>query len=680
MPDQQKNSLTPSEWFSSSPAFRFKVPVYQRLFTWEEPQFDRLLEDLYNHFKNNENDDPYYLGIITVVEQEGKEQEGKEQKGKFILIDGQQRLTVITILAAMLRGATGSDINILDYIDYEARPDDRESLTKIWGNGSKWLEKAEEELQNTLEAENISSRSMCEFIMHIKRNYDKWSSLWEKVNESLTLLVSILPKEYTDDFKLQNEYFEKMNSAGKQLEPHEILKVRICSNEKDKNAFDKWNAIEDFTERYRDPSGEPCGKKTNETSSVCLFNAILEDVGEKSERKGSLEKWRPSLIDFPMFLLHVLNIPCGNKPDIPSDSHRLLEHFHLLLQNIQNSNKSFVEDMIKYRTFLDQWIIHRAIDTTSVDDGADDTRFRFWTDDNNESTYVNYVNEGKEDVTNLKMKFKQVQMALYALEGESQEWMLTVYQDNLDYDKTSDNSSTELEHLYIVLCNYLIEKSSFVENKEEGELWQINPRFQVDKEEWPDDYLTYKEHMRAAFICLDFFLWLLANSDDKDDATLELKGVVFGKDGPSEVITRFVPRANRSIEHFHPQTDGNSQNRGDKADNDPAKDGWKAVIKPDGPSVKDVFGNLALISAGRNSEYSNMSVGGKADLIVRSVEKKNIESIKLLLMKNACDGQDKKWLPETAREHAKCMKKVVLWGLNKAGYTADTTLSLPHAK
>ena len=229
-----------------------------------------------------------------------------------------------------------------------------------------------------------------------------------------------------------------------------------------------------------------------------------------------------------------------------------------------------------------------------------------------------------------------------------------------------------------VLRDYLIEKSSF--GVKEDARWKINSRLKVDIEKWPDDYLTYEEHMRAAFICLDYFLWLLANSDDKADATSTLKGTVFGTGGPGEVITRFVPRANRSIEHFHPQTDNSSQNRGVKADNDTRKDGWGALIKPNGPSIKHIFGNLALISAGRNSEYSNMPVGGKSDLIVRSVEKKSIESIKLLLMKNACKGQDKEWLPDTARAHAKLMKKVVLWGLGKAEYKSDTALSSQSTK
>ena len=660
-----EDKMTPKEWFSNN-NLKFKVPVYQRLFTWDDRQFDRLLNDLREHCKNCTSDviQCYYLGIVTTV---------KVGETERILVDGQQRLTVISILTAML---SDHKVDISKFLAYEARPDDAKALKTIFEKGKQWLQSGSEtELLDELNNNNITSESMRRFIVHIYKNKDDtnigdenlkgWNGIWKMIFDKLTLLISELPEEYRANLTLQNEYFEKMNSAGKQLEPHEILKVRVCGEEEDSSAFDKWNAVEDFTKRYEDPSA----KGINEKSPKCLRNAVLEDVGEKIERKGSLEKWRPSLIDFPMFLLHVLNISLGDECGIPSDSHRLLEHFN----NYHSKNDNFLGTMVDYRKFLDHWVIHREIDGADGDGGEDDSRFSFWMTDNRESTYVNEGNEGNEN-EGVKKKIKQIQMALYALEGERQEWLRTAY---LAY-KEPDNNFSKLKHLYIVLRNYLIEKSYFVVKKEEGGQWQINSRFQVNIEEWPDDYLTYEGHMRAAFICLDYFLWLLANS--KDDATLNLKGEVFGKDGPCEVITRFVPRANRSIEHFHPQTDNSSQNRGEKADNDTTKDGWGAMISSGRTSVKDIFGNLALISAGRNSEYSNMPVGGKADLIVRSVEKKSIESIKLLLMKNACLGQDKEWLPDTARAHAKLMKKVVLWGLRKAGYISDTTLSPHHTK
>ena len=46
------------------------------------------------------------------------------------------------------------------------------------------------------------------------------------------------------------------------------------------------------------------------------------------------------------------------------------------------------------------------------------------------------------------------------------------------------------------------------------------------------------------------------------------------------------------------------------------------------------------------------------------MESKNIESIKLVLMLNACGGKDEKWNPECALEHAKSMLKVLKAGLD----------------
>ena len=642
MPDQQKNSLTPSEWFSSSSTFRFSVPVYQRLFTWETSQFDRLLDDLTDHFITNDSSDPYYLGIITVVIREGKKGE------KFILIDGQQRLTVITILTAMLRGANandaGSDINILNFIDYEARPDDRESLTKIWGKGSKWLEKSEEELQNILEAENISSRSMCEFIMHIKRNYDKWYSLWAKVEVGLTLLVSILPEEYTDNFKLQNEYFEKMNSAGKQLEPHEILKVRICSKGKD---FDDWNAVEDFTKRYEDQSVNTSNKgAANDDTPICLIKAVREKAGEKVVRKGSLEKWRPSLIDFPMFLLHVHNITSkGSLESIPSDSHRLLECFRSALD--RELCLQFVENMKKYRNFLDEWIIHKevAADVAQDDEGADNSRFRYWKQGGTyEITYIDGIDVEKTE-NRLYMNLKQLQMALYAFEGDSQRWLIEAFNCCNNGEDTNSDVQMIAKKLYCGLLKYLMKKTSFF-----GEDLSLCSEFKG--ETIADSTITYHlTRNRADFVYLDYLLWLLA--DEKIERDLEIFCGI--PHDAMRAIKAFVPRANRSIEHFHPQTDIFSEDCLRKAWGEP-------LAKNSVDQIKDIFGNLALISAGRNSEFSNWPVNEKSAKIDRLIKRESIESIKLLLMRYDCDGKDEQWTPDKARQHANKMLKVIKWG------------------
>ena len=68
---------------------KLNIPIYQRLFVWEEEQINLLLNDLYNSF-TAPNNPPYYIGIITIV----------ENNGKWDIVDGQQRLTFLSLFGA----------------------------------------------------------------------------------------------------------------------------------------------------------------------------------------------------------------------------------------------------------------------------------------------------------------------------------------------------------------------------------------------------------------------------------------------------------------------------------------------------------------------------------------------------------------------------------------------------
>ena len=72
----------------------FSIPLYQRLFSWGEEQVNGLLYDLKNHFKPTCDDGtPYYLGMLSCI----------KSGNYYDLIDGQQRFTVMTLLAIVLR-------------------------------------------------------------------------------------------------------------------------------------------------------------------------------------------------------------------------------------------------------------------------------------------------------------------------------------------------------------------------------------------------------------------------------------------------------------------------------------------------------------------------------------------------------------------------------------------------
>lgn len=79
--------------------FAFSIPTYQRPYAWTTDQVSELLTDLLSFLGNSsqsvEEVNPYFLGSIVLI----KEEEAPEAD----IVDGQQRLTSLTILLAVLR-------------------------------------------------------------------------------------------------------------------------------------------------------------------------------------------------------------------------------------------------------------------------------------------------------------------------------------------------------------------------------------------------------------------------------------------------------------------------------------------------------------------------------------------------------------------------------------------------
>ncbi|KGQ60907.1 DUF262 domain-containing protein [Gallibacterium anatis] len=80
-----------SKVFSSD--FQYFIPDYQRPYSWEKEHIKRLFDDLYEFYQRNTEED-YFLGSIVVIKQ--------DKIPKSDVVDGQQRLTSLTILFAAL--------------------------------------------------------------------------------------------------------------------------------------------------------------------------------------------------------------------------------------------------------------------------------------------------------------------------------------------------------------------------------------------------------------------------------------------------------------------------------------------------------------------------------------------------------------------------------------------------
>ena len=74
------------------PTSYFQIPDYQRPYDWGDEEIQQLWDDIYSAFDGQE--DFYFLGPMVLV---------KTEDEHFEVVDGQQRLTTLTILFCVLR-------------------------------------------------------------------------------------------------------------------------------------------------------------------------------------------------------------------------------------------------------------------------------------------------------------------------------------------------------------------------------------------------------------------------------------------------------------------------------------------------------------------------------------------------------------------------------------------------
>lgn len=78
--------------FSSD--FDYEIPSFQRPYAWTEEEAGDLFDDLYDFYINEAEDEQYFLGSIVLVKE--------DDKPPAEVIDGQQRLTTLTILLSAI--------------------------------------------------------------------------------------------------------------------------------------------------------------------------------------------------------------------------------------------------------------------------------------------------------------------------------------------------------------------------------------------------------------------------------------------------------------------------------------------------------------------------------------------------------------------------------------------------
>lgn len=100
-----------SKIFSSE--FDYVIPSFQRPYAWTEEEAGVLFDDLYDFYMTESDEEQYFLGSIVLVKE--------EDKPLAEVIDGQQRLTTLTILFAVIASKM-SEIKRSKFSEYIIEP------------------------------------------------------------------------------------------------------------------------------------------------------------------------------------------------------------------------------------------------------------------------------------------------------------------------------------------------------------------------------------------------------------------------------------------------------------------------------------------------------------------------------------------------------------------------------
>lgn len=196
---------------------RFRVPAYQRSYAWESEHVEALLQDINDAIQSKENE--YFLGSIVVTGQ---------SEGRHDVVDGQQRLTTISLLVSAIKDifADKNDMEVVVSVksDYLASTDrkTKEKEPKLILN----------EVDNELFQELIENPSTID------------SSKFQRQSHQRLLSAARLIREYLDNLlRNSKDEEETLHAWLDYLDSN--LKVIVVAAPDDSNAFVIFETLND---------------------------------------------------------------------------------------------------------------------------------------------------------------------------------------------------------------------------------------------------------------------------------------------------------------------------------------------------------------------------------------------------------------------------------------------------
>ena len=247
---------------------KYIIPRFQREYSWEKPELDDFLSDTILQIKKSDDNQlvisDYFIGSIVLI--------GNEKETSFQVVDGQQRLTTITIMFSVLtqifKELSMPDLVASCHTFIEGKDEDHKPFFKLENDNPKPF------LQHRIQSKDIDINYEPQTDEEIKLifAYNYFYKLFggkQIINLFKTEELDVSDIEYVEILKAireqlkrfsvifitvdsledANTIFETLNAKGKDLEAIDLIKNEIFKILNDEHPTDatrtKWKSVKE---------------------------------------------------------------------------------------------------------------------------------------------------------------------------------------------------------------------------------------------------------------------------------------------------------------------------------------------------------------------------------------------------------------------------------------------------
>ncbi|GAA7240309.1 DUF262 and DUF1524 domain-containing protein [Helicobacter pylori] len=255
------------KFFEENQNNQFVIPIYQRLYSWKKEQCEQLWDDIIK-IGGNDKMNGHFIGSILYV-LDGN----THSNNSLLIIDGQQRLTTITLLFIALRDHLSEEVEILEkfsrkkiesyLINSDKDGDKKFRLILSESDKDTLLSLIDKDRRKPSEPSLKIVENFKLFEKWISENTDKLETIFKGLEKLMIVWIAL--KKEKDDPQL---IFESMNSKGIELTQTDLIRNYIVMETEVKKQ-------EDFYNQYWRAMEENFKQSEKQSKKEDLFNKFV---------------------------------------------------------------------------------------------------------------------------------------------------------------------------------------------------------------------------------------------------------------------------------------------------------------------------------------------------------------------------------------------------------------------